>query len=395
MQAAELEHLRTWLLNSTGLQAELLGRQRLERAVGQRLMEHQGETLPEYQRRFLGDPAEQQQLIEALVVGESWFLREPRSFEQLVALARRQRQRPLRLLSCGCSGGEEPFSLVIALLEAGIPAQQLAVEAIDISAVALARAADGLYGAHSLRGMDPRRLERFFDPEGSRWRLRPEIRAAVRFRRGTLQQRLRELPPGWHAVFCRNVMLYLHDQARRDLLMAIAERLAPDGLLVVAAAEAALVPADRYRRLIGGHGAGFTLSEADASAREAMATGGGQVGGNAGLLPSTADRASVRRTMHPGAAAGSGVSVGSPGAPEASARQQLLEPQTHLREARRLRLLRLPDEALAALRRCLYLDPTHREALTLRAELMGELGRHQEAEQLRRRLARASGGRIP
>lgn len=363
MQAAELEPVRSWLRQSTGLQAELLGRQRLERAVDQRLAACTDATPADYQRRLLREPAEQQRLIEALVVGESWFLREPRSFEQLVALARRQRQRPLRLLSCGCSGGEEPFSLVMALVEAGIPLQQLQVEAIDISAVALARAAEGLYGSHALRGMDPRRLQRFFDPEGRRWRLRSEIREAVRFHRGTLQQQLGALPAGWHAVFCRNVMLYLHDQARRDLLLAIAGRLAPGGLLVVAAAEAALVPADRYRRLEGGHGAGFTPCDGRPD----------DAGPAMGMAAAALDRRD----------------------PSTAAPPPALEPETHLRAARQLRQLGRPEEALAALRRSLYLDPSHQEALALRAELSGELGRHQEAERLRRRLARTSGGRTP
>jgi tetratricopeptide (TPR) repeat protein len=66
-----------------------------------------------------------------------------------------------------------------------------------------------------------------------------------------------------------------------------------------------------------------------------------------------------------------------------------LEPDTHFRAARQLRQLGQLEEALVALRRCLYLDPSHREALVLRAELSGALGRHEEAEQLRRRLARS------
>ena len=79
MSAAELDSLRSWLQSTTGLEADLLGRQSLERAVRKRLSDGDGLTLADYQRILLQDPAEQQRLIEALVVGESWFLREPRS----------------------------------------------------------------------------------------------------------------------------------------------------------------------------------------------------------------------------------------------------------------------------------------------------------------------------
>lgn len=354
MTAAELDPLRSWLQSTTGLEADLLGRQSLERAVRKRLADTDGLTSADYQRLLMQDPAEQQMLIEALVVGESWFLREPRSFSQLVDMARRQSQRPLRLLSCGCAGGEEPYSLVMALLEAGLSPQQLEVEAIDISAVALARAAEGSYGSHALRGMELRRLQRFFDPDGQRWRLRPEFRGMVRFHHGSLQQRLQELPGGWQAVLCRNVMLYMNDEARQDLLRVIAGRLAPDGLLLVAAAESALVPSAIYRRLDGGHGAGFIRR--DGPPEPAPAT----------ISTPRQPRRSVPRLAPP------------------------LEPDTHLMAARQLKQLGQLEEALVALRRCLYLDPRHREALILRAELSSALGRHEAAEQMRRRLERSS-----
>lgn len=387
MADPDLEPVRRWLWQSTGLQAERLGPSRLERAVQKRLAPSGCSSPALYGQRLLQDPGEQQQLIEQLVVGESWFLREPRSFEQLRQLARRERQRPLRVLSCGCSGGEEPYSVLIALLELGLPLAQLQVEAIDLSAVALARAAEGLYGPHALRGLEPALLERHFQPEpGSesgrgvasrRWRLRPEIRSAVRFHRGDLRQRLASLPGRWHAVLCRNVMLYLHDQARQDLLMAIAERLEPQGLLLVAAAEALLVPSDRYRSLLGGHGAGFTVIRSAAApplaARSPL---------QAEPRPQAAQAATAIPTLQ--AAAFQQVSASA----DPARLSPSLQPGEHLAAAQRLRQAGRAEEALAAVRRCLYLDPQHHEALRLAAELAHALGLDQEAERQRSRLER-------
>ncbi len=376
MGGPDLEPLRQWLRRSTGLQAERLGPARLERAVKQR-WPLSGSASPEvYVQRLLQDPHEQQQLLEQLVVGESWFLREPRSFEQLRELAARERERPLRVLSCGCSGGEEPFSVVIALLEAGLPLGQLQVEAIDISAVALARAAEGLYGSHALRGLERGRLQRHFLPEepgaGSaasrsrRWRLRPEIRAAVRFHHGDLLHQLDRHRHDWHAVFCRNVMLYLEDQARQELLQTIAERLTPQGMLVVAAAEALMVPSERYRTLPGGHGAAFTPIPMEVAPPV-----------RAPLPPCPAAK--------PAPAATSGALAPQQAAGEDRAS---LRPGDHLALARRLHQAGQVEEAHTAARRCLYLDPGCRDALELAALLARELGRHQEAERQIRRLQR-------
>lgn len=412
MGGPDLEPLRQWLRRSTGLQAERLGPSRLERAVKQR-WPLSGSASPEvYVQRLLHDRDEQQQLLEQLVVGESWFLREPRSFEQLRELAGRERQRPLRVLSCGCSGGEEPYSAVIALLEAGLPLGQLQVEAIDISAVALAKAADGLYGSHALRGLERSRLQRHFLPEehggGSaaptsrRWRLRPELRAAVRFHHGDLQHQLARLQGDWHAVFCRNVMLYLDDQARLDLLMAIAQRLAPQGMLVVAAAEALMVPHERYRHLSGGHGAAFTPipMEVAPAARASLpaprpapqpdpADTSRSAPSSAQAMLAAPDKVLAKTTragsIVPAATVATGTSTHPQAAPQG---RPSLRPDDHLALARRLHQTGQVEEAHAAARRCLYLDPGCQEALELSALLARELGRDQEAERQIRRLQR-------
>lgn len=434
MRSADLASLRLWLRQSTGLQADLLGPQRLERVVAQRLNQRGCDCPEAYRQLLLSDPAEQQLLLEGLVVGESWFLREPRSFDQLRDLSRCQPQRPLRLLSCGCSGGEEPYSMVIALLEAGLTPQQLLVEAIDISAVALERATEALYGSHSLRGMDPARLARHFLPEERRWRLRPEIRAAVQFHCGSLQRQLGRLPGGWHAVFCRNVMLYLDAEARQQLLLAIAERLAPGGMLVVAAAEAPMLPAGRFRRLDGGHGAAFALWESAVSSPPAAAAapshpsqpGVRQRGpGNPSAAPVAQSQAlpfalspevsvaywrpsarTVSAALPAASLAAGGAPVSAPLDPlipaPGSSRPPVdpdpsasLVPMVHLDLARRLHKQQRPQEALLALRRCLYLDPGHQEALELGAALARELGLHQEAERQLRRLQRSRQRRQP
>lgn len=343
MTRAELEPLRQWLREHTGLQTDRLGPQRLERAVDQRWRLQGCTDASDYVQQLPRDRKEQQRLVEQLVVGESWFLREPRSFDQLCELARQERSRPLRLLSCGCAGGEEPYSMVIALLEAGLPLDSFQVEAIDISAVALGRAAEGLFGSHALRSMPPTLLKRHFQPEDQRWRLNPPLRNAVRFHQGDLQQQLAMLAGNWQVVFCRNVMLYFDDQARQRLLKAIAGRLAPQGMLVVAAAEALMVPREQFANVGGGHGAAFRPS--------------------------------------PSAPMGTATAPAPRSAGE------------HLALARQLQRRGQAEQALASLRRCLYLEPELQEALELAATVAEGLGRRQEADRQRRRLRRQQGER--
>ena len=344
--------IEAWLAQATGLEAALLGPHQLERAVAQRCQERGLVDPQHYAALVLRDAQEQQALLERLVVGESWFLREPQAFALLVNHAQTIADRPLRLLSCGCASGEEPYSAVIALLEGGWRREELQVEAIDLSERALARAAAAHYGRHALRSLEPGRLERHFEPSGPGWRLRAELRGSVRFHQGTLQQRLADLPGGWHALICRNVMIYLQPSARTRLLTQIAERLAPGGLLQVAIAEAPLVPSELFERQAGAHGGSFRR-------RERLWRAG---------VPAT--RSAVARST---------AAVDGPS----------LDPAHHLEGARRLQARGRRQEALEALRRCLYLDPHHLEALNMRLQLARASGEGRDAERQRQRLERA------
>lgn len=358
----ELERIAAWLLESTGLVASLLGMQRLARAVEQRRQRRSDATPGSYLALLQADPAERQELLERLLVGETWFWREPQALTRLQALPRRPSERPLRLLSCGCSSGEEPYSAVMALLEAGWPLSSLQVEAIDLSAEALQRAAEGRYSDRAVRQLQPAQRARYFRAEEGGWRLQAPIRSAVRLHHGPLLQELARLPGGWDVVFCRNVMLYLSPEARLELLGLMADRLAPTGVLEVAIAEAPMVPADRFRPVAGPEGAAF--SPRPEAVPQAVVSSCGPA-----------------RTREPLLTPAPAV------APQPEDRLSL-EPADHLARAHGLRARGRISEAMAAVRCCLYLDPERLEALDLAVTLAGDLGQTLLLERLARRRSR-------
>ncbi|NEM46493.1 MAG: chemotaxis protein CheR, partial [Xanthomonas perforans] len=133
--------------------------------------------------------SEQQALVEAVVVPETWFFRYPESFAALVNLARERSThlagaRPLRILSLPCSTGEEPYSIAMALLDGGLPGDGFRIDAMDISEVNLQRAERALYGRNSFRGDDLSFRDRHFavTPEG--FELRSQVRRKVRLLAG-------------------------------------------------------------------------------------------------------------------------------------------------------------------------------------------------------------------
>ncbi|MFN2350497.1 MAG: CheR family methyltransferase [Kiritimatiellia bacterium] len=189
------------------------------------------------------DDATLQGLLESLIVPETWFMRDREPFEFLTSYARRnwlKRAEPCRMLSVPCASGEEPYSIVMALMEAGLPAGMIQVDAVDISCRLLAAARTAIYNGRSFREPGQARYADYFQPLApDRRQVRPALRAAVRFIRGNAMalDECDELAPRYDAVFCRNLLIYQHHAARRQVWRQLARRLDKGALVFVGHAE--------------------------------------------------------------------------------------------------------------------------------------------------------------
>jgi chemotaxis protein methyltransferase WspC len=243
------------LREAVGLNLASLGSAALECAVRQRQAACGLGSLAAYRRELRGSPAEWQHLVETLVVPETWFFRDPTAFEALIRFARERLAdrpgRPLRLLSLPCSTGEEPYSMAIALLDAGIPPAGFHIDAVDISRRALAHGARAHYGPNSFRGSDAAFRRHHFTAGSGGYQLADDARRQVRFQAGNLcADGLLPDAEAYDVVFCRNLLIYFDASALDRAAGALRRLRAPDGLLVVAASEIAAV-ADRGLRPLG------------------------------------------------------------------------------------------------------------------------------------------------
>lgn len=191
--------------------------------------------------------AELQALIDVVSIGETYFFREPAQLAALVEIALPERLRaseagrPLRLLSAGCSSGEEAYSLAITLTEQrpDLGPERVSLFGIDVSAAAIARARRARYSRWALRATPPELRERFFRREGEEFRLLDPIRAAVRFEEGNLLEPDPLLLPAGSldVVFCRNVLIYFSERMMRRAVAELAQLLVPGGFLFLGHSE--------------------------------------------------------------------------------------------------------------------------------------------------------------
>ena len=191
------------------------------------------------------------EMIERITTNETYFFREVYQLDgfvkEIVPDILRQRASvgmstdlaPIRIWSAGCSSGEEPYTIAMAMNEKyGESQVKYEVFGNDISRHAIARALDGLYREASFREIEPGMREKYFDSKENRTRIRDFIRRNVRFRFGNLMNP--ETLVGYSymdVIFCRNVMIYFSQESRERVLDTFYERLRPGGYLLLGHSE--------------------------------------------------------------------------------------------------------------------------------------------------------------
>ncbi|TIH13018.1 chemotaxis protein CheR [Marinifilum sp. JC120] len=228
-----LEPFLKILNRAMGLAPDSLARSGIELAVKARLRET-GCDEKGYLSLLRTSEVELAELVEEIVVPETWFFRDSKPFELLFETAVGCTTDEFRVLSAPCSTGEEPYSIAMTLMGAGV--NRFQVDGVDISERALHRARGGIYTDNSFRAELPFYAEKWFRKCEEGRMLAEQVRRAVNFRSGNIIEDC--LPHGrYDVIFCRNLLIYLDDKSRKCLAALLNEKLKDDGLLFVGHAE--------------------------------------------------------------------------------------------------------------------------------------------------------------
>ncbi|MDX2097286.1 MAG: protein-glutamate O-methyltransferase CheR, partial [Leptolyngbyaceae cyanobacterium bins.59] len=246
-----LADIESYLSKKIGLDPNTIGSRKLQRAITKRCQACGVADMEAYWKLLQRSAEEFTELVEQIVIPETWFFRDRQPFEFLKAHVQsnhlhRADHPPLKILSVPCSTGEEPYSIAIILLEAGLSVKQFAIDAIDISHHAIVKARRAIYTKNSFRGPEVIDRNRYFRqiPEGQE--LVPWVQSAVTFKQGNLLNLVSLLQHRYDIIFCRNLLIYLEDRACTQAMTLFDRLLAPGGLLFVGASETSKVPGDRF-----------------------------------------------------------------------------------------------------------------------------------------------------
>jgi chemotaxis protein methyltransferase CheR len=196
------------------------------------------------------DPAarvEWQNVMNALSVQETYLWRE---IDQVRALVQtlvpqwhaRNANSTLRIWSAACATGEEPLTIAIALNEAGwFERASIEIVATDASTKAIDRATRGVYRERAFRNLPAPLRDRYFERDGSDWRVRSSIHSRIKWGLANLieEDQISHLADA-NFIFCRNVFIYFSESAISRVVRSFARFIRPPGYLFVGAAESLL-----------------------------------------------------------------------------------------------------------------------------------------------------------
>jgi chemotaxis protein methyltransferase WspC len=238
------------LRQTLGLDVASVGVSLIERAVKRRVNANNLRDISQYADLLQRSEPELQSLVEAVVIPETFFFRYPESFAGLRQIVGEQflfGTQTKRALSVPCSTGEEPYSIAMTLLDAGLSIEKFKIDAIDISEHLLDIARLGLFGSNSFRGSELKFRNQYFQKTDAGFRLCDRVRRSVTFEQGNvLEERFRFGSEPYDFIFCRNLLIYFYSEAQGQVLENLRQILTVDGLLFVGSAETGLLTQHRF-----------------------------------------------------------------------------------------------------------------------------------------------------
>ena len=269
----EFELMRKYIDNNCGI---VVGDEKsylIESRLAKLVAETGSESFKEFYDILISNkiPGLRDKVIDAITTNETLWFRDGYPFEILKNLilpdfAQRSKMGKYRIWSCGCSTGQEPYSLAMVIdryatlnPQAKISLKNCEILATDISPSVLFLATTGRYDALSIkRGMDEVYLEKYFKQQGRVWTIDEDIKKAVTFKKLNLQDSLDHLGV-FDIILCRNVIIYFSDEFKRRLFIKFSKLLSKEGYFFIGTAESAYGYTDIYNRIVSDDGVYYKL----------------------------------------------------------------------------------------------------------------------------------------
>lgn len=235
------------LKDRMGLHSSTVGSSTILQAVEQRMRDCSITDIADYRQVLYHSDTELDALIDTVIIPETWFFRDINPFDALTQWLQEEwlphhAGSTLRILSVPCSSGEEAYTLAMCLADVGIPSRNARIDAIDISSVNISKALEGEYGRNSFRGNRLEYRDKHFQACGARYRVNDNNREYINFEQANmLDDSFSHNRAPYDVIFCRNLLIYFDRSTQDAAIDRLQALLTSDGLLFLGHSETGLL----------------------------------------------------------------------------------------------------------------------------------------------------------
>ena len=231
------------LFEYNGLDFSLYKEGTLRRRIDSRLRTLSLSDYEEYLNNLKTDESERIELINSIAINVTEFFRNPEIFEvfkekvipQILFYKTKKKHHIIKVWSCGCSSGDEPYSASIILKEKlgkNIDKFLIKIIGTDIDNESLRTARNVTYLENSLKALDGDLLQKYFEKKSDEeYKLKFDVSSMVKFLNHDV---VMDKPiVGCDVILCRNLLIYFNKELQEEILLKFNECLNPGGFLIL------------------------------------------------------------------------------------------------------------------------------------------------------------------
>lgn len=186
------------------------------------------------------------ELLNKITTNHTYFMREPEHFrffqkQVLPWIGSTAGNKDVRVWSAGCSRGQEPYTLAMIMQDyfgKDFDAWSTQILATDISAQALEAAQRGIYASEEVASLPERWQKIHFQKLGQdKYQVQQRLKKELILRSFNLMNEKFPFKKPFHAIFCRNVMIYFDAPTKKKLVKRFYQHLMPGGYLFIGHSE--------------------------------------------------------------------------------------------------------------------------------------------------------------
>lgn len=238
----EFEAFYAWADQSLDLNLAAYKEQQLQRRIYTVMGQAGATSLKQYSTLIEQDGDVRQRFLDYITINVTDFFRNPdlfNEFEEVLLGDLASKFSKLKIWSAACSIGSEPYSLAMVAQKNNLQIDGK-ILATDIDDKVLARAREGIYKAYELKNIDTDVIKNYFKEEDKNFMLNASIKQMVHFHKHDLL--MDPFQKNFHAIVCRNVIIYFKKEVKEMLYRKFSESLVPGGVLFTGATETIYKP---------------------------------------------------------------------------------------------------------------------------------------------------------